>query len=301
MAKQAARRFSARQERKRNQDAAEALGLPSRRSLKELLLRRHADLRPTWSEKYAKSRDLRKRFWLDKLGDIRLTSVRAATVERIVREAQEKGKYSDRWRQDVLRYLIDSFIYAEKKLKWIEPRHNLSAVTLPRPKGRGTPYSLEDAKRLLPALWEVSPIAGWLGVVVFQGGRRIGAARQIKPEHVKRSGRWSYIEFPSETDKVGNATVAAIFDLPERTDWTVPSQEAVGDWIREAEEKAGVEHIEGRGWHGLKRLYAELTEGMAGADLQAATRRDTLSGIYRPNTLPPKMEVAEHLANQLGG
>lgn len=301
VAEEIARRMSSAQERKRNQQAAEMLGIPTARTLKELLDQRHADLKPAWSSKYAKSRERRKAFWLDKLGDARLTHVRPSIVERIAREAQAEKGLSDRWRQDVLRYLVDSFIYAEKKLKWIEPRHNLSAVTMPRAKGRGVPYTLEEAQKLLPKLWQVHPVAGWLGHVVFQGGRRIGAARQIKPEHVKRSGRWSYIEFPSDTDKAGNATVAAILDLPERTDWTVPTAEVCNQWIHDAEDLAGVEHVEGRGWHGLKRLYAELAEGLPGADLQSATRRDTLSGIYRPNTLPPKMEVAEVLAGRLAG
>ena len=155
VAKEVARRFSAAQERRRNQDASIVLGLPINRSLQDLLEQRHADLGPRWSTKYAKSRELRRAFWLDKLGDIQLTGVNAAVVERIAREAQ--GTKSDRWRQDVLRYLVDSFIYAEKKLKWIEPRHNLSAVDVPAAKGRSVAYTLEEARKLLRALWEVIP------------------------------------------------------------------------------------------------------------------------------------------------
>ena len=66
--------------------------------------------------------------------------------------------------------------------------------------------------------------------------------------------------------------------------------------MREAERLAGVEHIERRGWHGLKRLYATLSQGMPGADLQSGTLASTLSGHYRQDVLEPKRQVAQALA-----
>lgn len=295
-----AKAMSARQEIKRNQSAAMILGLPSAHTLGELLTRRHDDLEGTWTKKYKKDRERMSKFWLGKLGkDMPLVGLNPATVERLARNAQ--GKRGDRWLENVLQYLVDSYSYAEEKLKWIEARHNLSAVTIPRPKGRGLPYSREEARKLLPALWKVNGVAGWLGQVVSQTGRRIGAARKLKAENVMVIGDWTYIDFPGETDKTKRSQAAAVYKLPERKDWTIPPAEHVNDWIHEAEKIAEVPHKKNRGWHAMKRLYAELTEGMAGADTQAATRRDTLSNRYRHGTVGPKQEVAMHIAEQLGG
>jgi hypothetical protein len=302
VAEVAARRAAAAQERRRNSDAAALLGLPSRRTLGELLDRRHADLGPRWSAKYSKSRDLRKAFWLDKLGaDLPLVGLSPAVVEKIARDAQGTGEdaKSDRWRQDVLRYLVDSYIYAERKLKWIEPRHNLSAVEIPAAKGTSLPYSLAEAKKLLPELWKVHPVAGWMGTVAVQTGRRIGAIRTLTPDMVSRDGRWTLITFPAGTDKARNTGVAAAYDLPERTDWTVPPYETCHDWLRAAETAAELPHVPGRGYHALKRLYATLTVDLPGADRQSGTRRETLDGHYRQDTLAPKMDVAKRLAEYI--
>lgn len=297
-----ARRMSEAQERKRNLQAAEALGIPQPHTLKDLLDRRHADLEDTWTEKYRKDRARRKAFWLRHLGgDLQLTRAAgmAGTIERIVR--REGADKSDRWRHDVLRYLVDSFIYAERKLKWIEPRHNLSAVDLPKPKGRSHAYTLVEACSLVASLWRVHPVAGWIGTVAFQTGRRLSAIRTLHPEHVTTEGRVTFITFPGETDKARNTGEAVVYDLPERTDWAVPSQEICNDWLHEAEKAAGIEHVKGRGYHGLKRLYATLTTGMEGADKQAGTLRSTLEGHYRQDVREPKMEVAKALAGHLLG
>lgn len=300
LAKKIAQRAAAAQDRKRNQQAAELLGLPSDRSLKELLNRRHADLAKKWTDKYRKSRDRLRTFWLDKLGDVRLTAVSPALVERIALEAQAEGKAkSDRWRQDVLRYLVDSFIYAEKKLKWIEPRHNLSAVEVPTAKGRSEAYTLAEARKLLRALWKVHPVAGWCGQVCAHAGRRIGAVRRLRPSDVRTEGRWTFVTFPGETDKARNTGTAALYDLPARTDWSEPSEDVCGDWLRDAETRAKLPHVAGRGFHGLKRLYATLTTGMAGADLQSGTLRETLEKHYRQDTVDQKTAVAKHVARRL--
>lgn len=301
VAEKIARRMALAQERKRNQQAVELLGLPTGRTLKELLDRRHADLKRKWTPKYAKSRDALHKFWLARLGDVRLTAVTAAVVERIALEAQAEGKKpkSVRWRQDVLRYLVDSFIYAEKKLKWIEARHNLSAVDVPVAKGKSVAYTEEEGRSLVRMLWTVHPVAGWLGTVAFQTGRRIGAIRTLDASAVTTDADWTLIAFPGETDKARNTGVAAVHELPARSDWSVPSYEACVDWLEAAEKRAGISHLPGRGWHGLKRLYATLTVNQPGADRQSGTRKETLEAHYRQDVLNPKKDIARLLAEKL--
>lgn len=303
-AKKLAKDMAARQERHRNQTAATILGLPSDHTLKDLLERRHADLADTWSAKYKKSREIRKRFWLKHLKPtmplVRGASM-AGTIEKTARAVQQRKGYSDRWRQDVLRYLVDSFIYAEKKLKWIEPRHNLSAVDIPRAKGRGKAYTEEEGRALVRELYRIGPLPGWLGHVAFATGRRIGAIRQLTEDDVSTEGEWTQVTFPVDTDKAGDSGTAVVKGLPERTDWRVPSYDECKEWLEAAQVAAGVPNVKGRLWHGYKRLYATMTEGMAGRARQAGTREDTLRAHYEQDTLEPKLEVAEALAGKLDG
>lgn len=298
IAKKLAKLASEGQARHRNQRAAQLLGLPSDHTLGELLAWRHAELAPSWTSKYTKDRERQKAFWLVKLGkDLPLVGLNAAMVERVVNEA--RGGRGARWVENVLQYLVDSYKYAEEKLKWIEARHNLSAVKVPRPKGTSRAYALSEARALLPVLWKVHPVAGWLGRVVSESGRRIGASRQLTPSDVRIEGQWTFIAFPGATDKARRSGIAVIEDLPPREDWTVPSADLVTDWIHEVETRAGIEHVKGRGWHALKRLYATLTEGMPGADLQAGTRAETLRGHYRQDVMEPKQAVATRVREAL--
>jgi integrase len=301
MAVELADRMSKAQERKRNQLAAEALGLAPKRkyTLGELFEQRHADLSPDWSEKYQKDRELRRKFWTDALGEgIRLTAITPAMVERIVRDAQ--GDKSDRWAQDVLRYMVDSFAYARRKLKAIGERDDLSGVSIPRARGVSRAYTVAEARAIVGKLSEVDPIAGWMGVIAFQTGRRIGAIRTLQPKHIEQDGARTLVRFPGDTDKARKTGVAIVYGLPERDDWTIPTQETCNAWWREAEALAGVPHEDGRAWHGVKRMYATRTSGLAAADLQAGTLRSTLDGHYRQDALEPKDEVARLLAADLG-
>ncbi|MGH9891217.1 MAG: tyrosine-type recombinase/integrase [bacterium] len=43
----------------------------------------------------------------------------------------------------------------------------------------------------------------------------------------------------------------------------------VSRWLREAEKAAGIEHVKGLGFHGLRRRWATLRKGMA--DIEVAT------------------------------
>lgn len=294
--------MSERQRKRRNRLGAEYFGLESdgAHTLADLFERRHADLGPSWSTKYAKSRERRKTFWLEALGPtMPLTAASPASVERIARKAQ--GPKSDRWRQDVLRYIVDSFAYAERKLKWIEARNNLSAVDIPTAKGTSKAYSLDEARKLIPAMWALDARAGWMATVAFQTGRRIGAIRALGPDDVSvEDGGLTVIHFAGEVDKARRTGQAVVYGLPERTDWTPVSPEDANQWIHDAEAAAGIDHVSGRAWHGLKRLYATLTTALPGADKQSGTLKTTLEGHYRQDPLGPKVEVAKALAGELG-
>lgn len=307
-AKEIARRMAMRQEQKRNQRAAELLGLPSKRTLLELLEAVHKNRSPSWSKSYKRDQKRYREFWEMKLGAVPLIRVNADLVERIARtEAKRKG-WSKRTQGAVLRYVVDAFSYAEKKLKWIEPRHNLSAVDIPRPKGRSEAYTLAEMRKLLPALESQNWRAGFIGHVAIQTGRRLTAIRTL-PTHegwATVEDGYAILRFPGETDKARNTGQAVVagdaLRLVERAleGWAVPKMHECRRWILDAEKAAGVPHRKRRAWHGIKRLYATLAKGHRSWDKQSGTTGATLGKVYVQDELAPKIELARMVAGKVG-
>ena len=313
-AKELARRASIAQEQKRNQQAREIVGLPVKRTLPGLLHALHMARASEWSDGYRQSQERQRRFWESKLGHIELDKVSPALVERIASEEAKRRKWTPRTRGAALRYIVDAFRFAQRKLKWITERENLSAVDVPGSKAKVAAYTLVEARKLLPALEAVDPRAGWIGHVAFQTGRRLRAIRTLGKSAVTLHDGYAVLAFPAETDKArqeGRAVVVGRAYELTRTFMTSPGKYVVGKkppansvcnvWIRSAEEAAGVEHRERRGWHGLKRLFATLGQGMVGREKQSGTTGTTLDRIYVQDDMPPKVRLAESLAERLAG
>lgn len=311
-AKEVARTMARAQEQKRNQQAREALGMPVRRTLPDLLDALHEARVDRWSEGYRKSQERQRDFWLAKLGDIDLHRVTPALVERVASEEADERDWSARTEGAYLRYLIDAFAFAQKKLKWLTERGNLSAVDVPQSDRKVAAYTLTEARKLLPALESVDRRAGWIGHVAFQTGRRLRAIRTLRRSAVDVRDVLSVLTFPAETDKAGQEGRAVVTgraheltrEMMERGGRYVvgkkpPANSLCNEWILEAEERAGVEHKYRRGWHGLKRLYATIAQGMVGREKQSGTTGQTLDRIYVQDDMPPKVRLAEALARRL--
>ena len=305
-AMEVARRMSAAQERRRNQEAAELLGLPSGRTLLDLLQTMHMDRGAEWSDSYRRDQDRYRKVWEEKLGAIKLTGVTAAVVERIAREVYPKKVAS---RRHLLRYIVDAFYYAERKLKWIEPRHNLSAVAMPKRQRKSLAYSLEEAKALLPALERADWRAGFIGQVAFQTGRRLTAIRTLPEQDgwVTFDDGNAVLHFPAETDKARQAGEAVIVsravELAQRAakKWVTPTMEECQDWLKAAETAAEIPYRKGRSWHGLKRLWATLAKGHPAREKQGGTTGQTLDRVYEQDHREPKVDLAKKLAGRLAG
>lgn len=304
IAMEAARIMAAAQERRRNQSVAELLGIATDRTLMDLLARLHADKAGEWSEPYRRDQIRYRAFWELRLGAIKLTALSAATVERVAKET-----YADKptARARALRYIVDAAYYAERKLKWIEPRHNLSAVAIPAPKSKSNPYTLEEAGLLLPALEAVDWRAGWIGHVAYQTGRRLTAIRTLPEQRgwVTFHADHAVLHFPGETDKARNTGEAIVtghaLELTKRVArrWATPTMETCQDWIRDAEAAAGIPHRKMRGWHGLKRLYATQARGHLGRERQSGTTGATLDRVYVQDEKEPKLALSKMLAGRL--
>ncbi len=306
---------SKKQEQLSNQKAAEGfLGVSPNRTLAELLEALHSVRGQGWSDQHARDQFRYREYWLQKLGTgIRLSRVTAAAVESVVaKEAHEKS-WSPRTVRGYLRYLVDAFSFAERKLKWIDPRHNLSAVDMPTGRGASNAYTLAEVRRLLPALEEVHPEAGLIGHIAWQTGRRLSAILALRAKDVRFEEGCAVIRFPGETDKARKTGEAALVGkaarnlraLTERRTkarlFGLSRNDLIKVWLPNAESAAGIDHVPGRAWHGIKRAYATATEGIVGRDRQSGTREDTLREVYRQDEIGPKVELAETLASVLSG
>lgn len=273
-------------------------GATGEHTLGELLERLHAAR--TWKD--TKGPERFRAFWLEHFGErTALTEITPAMVE-----AAGNAKWGPKTLRHYRTYLVGAFYFAEQKLKWIDARHNLSAVDLPVGKGKASAYTLDEIRRLLPALEQVDVRAGWIGHVAWQTGRRLSAVRTLEKRHVTLAEEHAVLHFSAETDKAGKSSdVVVVGHALELTRTlmlessgryvlgSVPSKElAIKGWMPRAERLARIKHIPGRGYHALKRRFATETRGLVGRDKQAGTRGSTLEAIYVQDDLAPKLEVA---------
>ena len=277
-------------------------GFTTEKTLLEVVQAFHKAKEADWSPKQVKGQRRFRDHWLDRLGeDSALTDVVPAEVEQYARELS----VTPETRRKYLRYIKQVYRFAERKLKWIDARHNMDAVDLPKARSESKAYSLDEIRKLLPALEGVDPRAGWLGHVAWQSGRRLTAIRTLPNAAVTCFADHSLLTFPGETDKarktgevvvVGRAHELTKAVLPDLLDG-VTEHVCIKVWLPAAEKRAGIPHIEGRAWHGIKRRYATESAGMVGRDKQSGTRGDTLDSIYVQDDIPPKMLVAQALAD----
>jgi hypothetical protein len=118
------------------------------RTIGELLTRMHAARGKKWSGTYAKDQERYRLFWCLHLGaDCRLVTVSPAVVEDVV--SRQLPKRRPGTRNHYRRYLVEAFKYAETKLKWLDPQHNLSGVDYEAPASEAPSYSRAEVPRLL--------------------------------------------------------------------------------------------------------------------------------------------------------
>lgn len=311
-----AKRTSDRLEQEHVQRYRQAEYRPTQaRNLTQLLARWHNDKADEWSEGHQRDQDRYSKLWIRRLGKTApLTSITPAMVEAVARKEAKDRKWRPRSQQAFLRYIVDAFAYAERKLKWIEAKNNLAGVTIPAAKSKGKAYGLDDVRKLLPKLEEVDDVAGWLGHVLWQTGRRLTAARTLPKRAVQVDDGFSVIEWPEETDKPGNGGLSVVVGraheltkkLMKRPGKYVAGKEPPSldvcdkEWMPAAEKKAGIKHVTGRSWHGLKRRFSDRTQGLKSRAAQAGTREDTLARIYDPkDDLDAMREVAKKLAQEV--
>lgn len=318
-------RAAAAQKAKRNRRAAALLGLKESaggggHTLQELTDRLWAVRSPSWSQKYTQNQQTQRDFWLEKLGpETELLEITPAVVEGVVQQASAERGWSTRTQQAYLRFVVDAMHFARKKLRWIGEQDDLAgAVDLPKPKGRLPSYTTEEVVKLLDASKEMDPRLWAAAEIAFGTGRRVSAVLALAVDDVGEDGRT--VRFDAETDKAGQHGLAVLpetaqealqalldepavlrtgylfpnFLDPERADGPIGYRSAL-NWLREAEEAAGIPHVKRRGWHALKKAFATLVTDRRAASRQSGTLESTLQRHYE-NEVPGMREaVAEEI------
>jgi hypothetical protein len=341
LARDIAERMSAAQAAKRHALSERRLfGGDSEMTLGDLLGALHGHRAPDWKPSYKRDQERFRKFWLEALGEDRpILRVNAALVERIARDHAAENGWSKATHRHYLRYLTEAYSFAHEKLKEIDERHTLSAVNLPKlRKGRGRAYTVEETRKLLPALWTVDPRAGIVGEAYYQAGRRLNSTRLLEAKDVrfgtlptqKGDVEASIITYPGKTDKakegseavlVGDRVLEGLRDLlnrpaVRRTGLLCPhgdlddpgakkkpirKEPLIDDMLQAAEEAAGIEHQSGRAYHGIKRRFSgSSAKNRETAAKQSGTTVDTLRDSYDPDDdLASKADLAVELVSAL--
>ena len=298
------------------------------RTLLDLLRRLHADKAADWSHAYNRAQERYRRFWLRALSPNHPLPLTPADVEKRARIAARVRSWSLRSHYACLRYIVDAAYYGQRKLKWYSEADNLSAVTFPRVQSVSRPYSVDEMTRLLAVSPAVDLRAAVALHIAYDSQRRATAILSLRAdayavEEIKGKA-YGVIQFPGHTDKarrsgrvvltdIGRQLVEALLATPEvkASGFLFPGAKRSSErplnritfrtfckLLNRVEYAAGVEHVKGRGLHGVKRRA--VTDGarvasLAAVSSQSGTNAETLRRVYLQDDLPLKADLADAL------
>jgi integrase len=202
---------------------------------------------------------------------------------------------------------------------------------------RGEAYSTEELDAISAVAADVDPRFAGVWEIARDTGRRLGAIRTLRVEHLAivedREDTLIIINFPAKTDKArkrgrvfltkyGREAVERLLDRAEvqASGWLFPKgrleydddhEGPIGDgallaMLKKAEKLAGIGHISGRGFHGVKRrVVTELMDSFAGdagavGTITGNIEPSVLQSIYRQHEDGVRMAAARELERRRG-
>lgn len=293
-----------------------------------------------WSEHHAADQERARRLWLGLLGaDVTVPDdLSKAVARRAAREAANRRDWSPRTEEKYLRYLHAAVRWAYREADLIE-EHPLRGLQTPDYEQDTSEliYSVEEVRKLVTPHPQVDWRLTLAANLAWDTGRRRGAIRRVRAHEdvglveVEEARRLA-VTFRADADKasrtglvvVSRQTAELITNARRRRavdagGWLFPGghlghmgelveqpihRDALTTLLREAEDTLDIEHVEERGWHGLKRRH--VTEGMvlAAGDMDRVQETtgnvdpDVLRDRYR---LREQHRIARRTAEQVDG
>lgn len=175
------------------------MGRSKRRTLGQLLSTYHDARGPKWSQKHRNEQEEWRRLFTNALGEARqIDTVTPGAVETVVRE--EMSLASPSRRSKALKYMVATFRYARRTLKWLVESDDLSAVSLPAVEaGVGQAFTDAELNRLIPVMIDVDLRLALTGEIMDHTARRLNSIRQLTPDN------FSIIRGPDENGDIVDA------------------------------------------------------------------------------------------------
>ena len=264
-----------------------------------------------WSENHVRGQERFAAYWKDALGeDSPVESLTPAIVE-----AKVRPEWSARTTQSYLKFMRSLSRWLHRKARFLV--HDvLDGITLPRAAVGGTAYSTEELDTISGVAPEVGEEFSAIWEIVRSTGRRLSAVRTLRAEDLQQVDGRIVVTFQAETDKARRRSRAFL---------SVEAQAAVErlgvesgylflmrwsglpcsihkalEWLREAEKRAGVAYLRGRGFHGVKRrVVTELLSKLGDADLVGRVTGTSTTALieqtYRQQSDADLLRVADLL------
>ena len=267
-----------------------------------------------WAPSHRRNQEVYRNFWLDALGEARNVNTWAVTpalVNRIAFVAARDRRWSARTRQAHLIYIRAAIRWGHAIAGWLE-FDPLAGMSCPRARSRKIFYS--DAE--LDAISAVAPLVDprfWAVWEIIRGtGRPLNSVLKLKwncldTMDLERAAvhfqvvssdderdsepkyERAFLTYQAEHALLSLMYIPVVQENPAgvmfpggRLERGVISQRPIGErslnrMLRQAERRAGVETIRGRGFNGLRRSAADIYRDILREDKEAARR---LMGYY---------------------
>jgi integrase len=289
--------ITAAKRRERILSGRDSLGRKKRITLRQLLEAYHASAdAQEWSDKHRGDKERGRDFWLASLDPgMDVEELNKAQVAKVARDAREASSWGVRKERKLLAYLRAATRWGCEQAELYDALP-LRGLRLPayEPDTDGLVYTLEEARRLCGG----HPGADWRDVlainIAYDTGRRISAILALRVEDiVPQEEHGVFLRFRAEFDKGKRHTLAPVSDhtaellalalersVVQEEGWLFPegrldyddavdkprTKDAAIDGLRVLEELVGVESVERRAFHGLKRTHVTVSMEEAQGD-----------------------------------
>lgn len=281
-------------------------------TLSELIDAHLEAMRPRWKKRYAEDNERNAKFWILHLGPGRI--VEDLSHNDIEGTARKYAK-TPRTQRSRIAYLRAACRWGKRRAKMLKT-NPAEGIEMPEyiPDTTELVYTSAEVSRLCQPHPEIDWRVTLAVNIATDTGRRISAIRNLATGDVIQDGDAMLLKFQAANDKKGRARIVPISEVTrslvlaalerpivDEHGWLFPegrleyndprdkprSREAMARDLHHAERILGIEHIRGRGYHGIKRRHVTAAFQVSGGDASLVgdvtgnTSTELLRNVYR--------------------